>query len=57
MWIYKDEQVMDASIKWQDYYFCVPVCFVSCNKSKGTDEALEMRKLPLFGTNREGLSE
>lgn len=43
--------------QWQDYDFCVPVCLVSCSKSKDIDEVLEVEKLSLFGTSREDLSE
>lgn len=45
------------SVQWQDYYFWVLVCLASCNKSKDVCEVLEMEKLPLFGTRREGLPE
>lgn len=45
------------SVQWQDSYFRMLVCLISCNKRKDVDEVLEMEKLPLFGKRREGLSE
>lgn len=45
------------SVQWQDSYFHMLVCLISCNKKKDVDEVLEMEKLPLFGKRREGLSE
>lgn len=50
-------KVWILSVKWQDYYFGVLVCLVSCNKSKAMDKVLEVEKLPLFGASREDLSE